>query len=112
MQMLNLEYVRGDSDPIVFELWSLLDESAIDITGRTFLLTVDPEENPASPSGNLFQLTGAAITAADGTLQFPITTTQSNQTPGTYYYDIQMTTSSKLMTIAKGKFVIVQDITK
>ena len=103
---------RGDTFPHTFALKDSAG-SAIDITGFTFLMTVDPSEEPTDATGNLFQLTGVITNAAGGLFQFAPTTVQANQTPNEYYYDVQMVDGSgALRTILKSTYTFTQDITK
>ena len=109
---VDISRVRGDTYPFVFTVQDS-DGSAIDITGFTFTLTVDPEESPVDAANNLFALTGSVLVGADGTVEFQPTTEQSDQEPAGYYYDLQMTDlSTDIRTIAKGAWTVVQDITK
>lgn len=102
---------RGDTAPDTGA--ATLDGVALDVTGCSFILTVDPAKAPTSAATNLFSLPGTLVNSATGEIKFPITETQSDQTPGTYYYDIQMTDSAGLTrTIALDKYIIKQDITK
>jgi len=84
----------------------------IDISGTSFLLTVDPSAEPADDSANLYQITGSIINAAAGTVGFTPSSLQSAAAAGEYYYDIQWTNGSTIRTIMKGKWTIRQDITK
>ena len=109
---IDLTRKRGDT---YADLFTLVDEdaAAVDITGRTYLLTVDPEPNPGDAVNNLFQLTGSIVSAPAGTVEFAPSAGQSDQTPADYYYDIQQTDAGgKIRTIATGKYSISQDITK
>ena len=109
---LDIYRARGDTFPFILTVVDS-DGTAIDITSATFLLTVDLLENPTDASQKLFQVVGAIVVAASGTVKFTLTEPNSDQTPLTYYYDIQMTdAASKVRTIAKGSWVVSQDITK
>jgi hypothetical protein len=102
---------RGDTNPDTG--FAAIGGVAIDITGCSFILTVDPEKAPADATNNLFALTGVIVDAPTGEVKFPITDLQANQTPGTYYYDIQMIDSGgEKRTIALDKYTFKQDITK
>jgi hypothetical protein len=104
---------RGDTFP---EQFVLSDGSgvAIDITGFTFLLTVDPAPDPTDALANLFQITGSiVIPATNGTVEFAPSVMDSDQVPNTYFYDIQMTDAGgAVRTIVKGKWIVQQDVTK
>jgi len=87
--------------------------SPLDITGYVFTLTVDPNRYPTDNTTKLFQLDGIITDAVNGVVEFAPTSVQADQTPGTYWYDIQMVdTATKKRTIASGKYKFVQDITK
>ena len=83
------------------------------VTGCSFVLTVDPSKAPADATANLFSLTGTLVTPLTGEITFPITAEQADQVPGTYYYDIALVDAvGKKLTIALDKFKFVQDIGK
>lgn len=104
---------RGDSVAFTFTLKTGNPALAIDITGSTFLLTVDPEPNPADAVNNLFQLAGTLTNPTGGVVQFQPTPVDLDQTPGVYFHDVQWTDSSgAIRTIAAGEFEIQQDVTK
>ncbi len=85
----------------------------IDITGFSFLLTVDIDPDPTDASNNLFQLTGSITDATGGVVDFSPSAVESDQTPDVYFYDIQQTDGGgKIRTIATGQYEITQDVTK
>lgn len=103
---------RGDTFPDQFTLKDAAGV-VIDITGFSFLLTVDPSPTPSDALGNLFQLTGTITDAANGVVEFAPSAVQSDQTPSTYFYDIQWTDGAgAIRTIIVGEYIITQDITK
>lgn len=102
---------RGDTVPIAGVV--NLNDLPLNVTGCSFVLTVDPSKTPADATSNLFSLTGTLVTPLTGEITFPITAEQADQTPATYYYDIQLVDAlGHKKTIALDKFVIRQDITK
>ena len=108
---LNITRRRGDTFPIQLVVTS--DGAAYSITSCTFLLTVDPAPNPTTSGNNLFQVAGVITTAASGEFEFRPSAANMDLTPGTYYYDVQMTNASGyIVTLSAGKFIITQDITK
>lgn len=107
-----IERYRGDTFANVFQVKDSLGDP-VDITSYTFKLTVSSLRSPGDDSTQLFQLTGVLVQPLSGTVKFAPNGTQANQLPGTYYYDIQMTDSEgAIQTIAAGKYIIRQDITK
>jgi len=103
---------RGDTVPWTFTIKTSAG-GVVNITGFSFLLTVDPSEAPLDALSNLFQLTGTITDAPNGVVQFGMSAAQANQVPGVYYYDLQMTDgAAKLRTVARGQFEFRQDVTK
>ena len=105
---------RGDSFPDEFVLFTDAAKTMpLDITGFSFILTVDPEEAPADASNNIFQLTGTITDATNGKVEYAPTAVESDVTPKLYYFDIQMTDAAlAIRTIIVGDYDITQDITK
>ncbi len=102
---------RGDTFPITF---TIKDSAGVvvDITGFTYLLTVDPEEEPIASGNNLFQLTGVVPTGTDGKVTFTLSIGEADNL-GEFFYDIQQTDgASALRTVVKSDWVFEQDITK
>ena len=101
---------RGDTFP--FDITFTLEGGGnLPTTGNTFLLTVDPSPAPADAVNNLFQNT--PTTPSDGVVRVTLSAAEADQTPGTYFYDLQMTSGgTSVRTIAKGQWVVEQDVTK
>jgi len=103
---------RGDTKPIAFKFWA--DKSAgipLDISLFSFILTVDPSKAPVDATNNLFSLVGEIY--AEGSVRFLPTALQMDITPGTYFYDLQVTDAEGFIGTEKlDKFKVSQDITK
>jgi hypothetical protein len=85
----------------------------VDISGFSFKLTVNSERDPTDQVNEQFSITGVIGNPTGGLVSFAPTTTNTNITPGTYFYDIEQTDgASAIKTLIKGKALIVQDITK
>ena len=109
---IDLCITRGDTTPWTFTVKDSAG-AVVDITGFTYLLTVDPSDEPTGSGNNLFQLTGTVAVGTDGVVQFQLSVSLSNQTPDEYFYDLQQTDGAlKVRTIANGGFEFKQDITK
>lgn len=105
--------VRGDSPIVPIKI----TDSAgviIDITGYSFVLTVDPSPVPANDTNNLFQVAiSALVDGTSGIVQVPLSSANTDQTPNFYFYDFQVvTTALSKRTLLSGTFEIKQDITK
>lgn len=82
------------------------------MSGCSFVLTVDPSKTPADNTTKLFSLTGVITDAPAGKVSFTPSAPQADHV-GRYYHDIQMVDGSGAKrTIAVGKYVLKQDITK
>ena len=111
--MTDITRKRGDTYADEFTINSATTGRPLDITGYTFVLTVDPEKSPASSANNLYQLTGAIVGAATaGRVEFAPSAIEADQV-GTFYYDVQMIDGAgRKRTIEGGKYKYSQDITK
>jgi len=103
---------RGDSDPKGF----IIQDSAgvaVDITGFAFKLTVNSEKTPTDQVNEQFSIIGVLTDASNGKVSFAPSITDTDITPGTYFYDIEQTDGAgSISTLIVGKVLIVQDITK
>ncbi len=102
---------RGDSDAKGFVVQDSAG-MAVDITGFTFRLTVNTDQDP-DPGTQLFTVVGVITDAAAGKVAFAPTVSNTDQSPGEYFYDVEQTDAGGLIsTIIKGVCEIVQDISK
>lgn len=111
----DIEWYRGDSYPLELTIKDATSGNAIDLTGYTFLFTVNSEAAPLDDTNQLFQLVG--VLDADPTTGKVVFTPEIADTAtaaiGGYYYDVQLSYDvNSPRTIVKKKFKIVQDITK
>lgn len=116
VSVANLCRVRGDTTQFTVTV-TTNGTTPIDITGFAFAFTVDPSEEPIDNTNNLFQLTvGSGLTITDGpngVLTIGLSPANADQTPGEYFYDLQMTDGGGLVTtILRGTYEVSQDITK
>lgn len=103
---------RGDTYADEFTVTSTTTGAAVDITGYTFKMTLDPSKTPTDATQNIYQLTGTIIDAAAGRVEFAPSSVQADHV-GTYYFDVQMIDGAgRIRTIDSGKYVYTQDITK
>lgn len=110
--MTDIVRKRGDTYADEFTIKSASTKLPLNITGYTFLLTVDPASNPTSSASNLYQLVGTILDAAAGRVEFAPSATQADRV-GSFFYDVQMVDGAgRKRTIVSGKYKYVQDITK
>lgn len=103
---------RGDTPDISYTI-NLKDITGSDIVldgTWTALFTVDTSPSPSTSDNNLFQLTGTI--AADNRVNFKPVEDDTNITPRTYFFDIQLSKGNTKRTVVEGKFRVNQDITK
>ena len=107
-----LERKRGDTAPDVINVTDLAG-NPLNVTGFTFQMTINTDKRPTDVTNQVAQIAGTISDAANGVVEFIWSAANADQTPGTYYYDIEQVDASGLVkTIAKQKYVIYQDITK
>ena len=107
-----IERKRGDNFPFQF---TLTDDTgtAIDITGFSFRMVVDPSPNPSDALANIFDLAGVITDAVNGVFEIRPTIGDMDITPGVYFYEVQMIDAgSNVRTIVAGQFTVEQDIVK
>ena len=88
--------------------FTLVDEDgvAIDITGGTITMTVKKLRKD-SPGDALISKAGVlGATLTDGKFTVELTATESNQNPGTYFYDVVVVLSSERNVAAQGRFTV------
>lgn len=103
---------RGDTYPIRIYLKDSTG-AALPVTGCSFLMTVNANENPDDIDDQVFQIVG--VVYGDGTagiVDFEVDAVNADHL-GKFYYDVQMTDAlNHQRTILKGAFRFTQDITK
>lgn len=108
---INVKRKRGDTDFEVFRVLTESDCSVVDISNWTdFFLTVDTLREPPDPFTSVEVISGVIIDGPLGRVGFsPL----GNLAVGRYFYDVQaLNDNGKKKTIAQGRWVIKQDITK
>lgn len=99
--------VRTSEEPEEFTIYSA--GAALDITGATFTLTVNPSQDGSEDDS--FSISGSITDAANGVVQFTPSTSNAALAAGTYYYDLKMVLSSVPSFPARGTWVILAEIT-
>ena len=112
---MEINRFRGDNKPFRFTLYSDKKNNVkLPLTGLTFRFTVNAEKDPETIDKQIFTLDGVNVDEEGGILEFRPTRTNMDIPKGTYYYDIQVTSTVGGYddTIQKDKFIIGQDISK
>jgi hypothetical protein len=103
---------RGDTYADEFTVVSKTTKLPIDITGCTFVMTLDPDKAPVDASNNLYSLTGVIVDALAGRVEFAPSDVQADQI-GNFYYDVQMfDAAGRKRTLDLDKYTYQQDISK
>lgn len=109
---MKIERKRGDTEADVFIVRKVRTGVPVNISGCTFVLTLDPEQFPADATNNLYAITGTILDAAAGTVEFAPSAGQADRV-GAFFYDVQMTRSNgRKLTVAAGPYTYIQDIGK
>jgi hypothetical protein len=110
--MTDFTRTRGDTYGDVYALTDTATGEPLDLTGCSFLLTLDRRRSPPDTSTQLYSLSGNVLDAAAGKVEFAPTASQANQL-GSFYFDMQMIdVLGRCRTLDSGKYRYTQDITK
>lgn len=107
----NIQRRRGDTYANVMQVKSATTGAVEDVTGRTYVMTIDTRRLPDDNSTQVFQITGSITDAANGVVAFAPSTLQADNS-GSYYHDVQQTDGSEIRTVATGRYTMIQDISK
>ena len=106
-----IKLFRGDTRDITVTVYDT-DGSVLDLTDYTMTITVKKDPNAADASAAL-QTTAVIASPATGVGVFGLTAANTNITPGTYSYDVQVNKSTRnVYTVLSGTFQVLQDITQ
>ena len=108
----NICVVRGNSPIIPVEIRDPSTGQLIDITGYSFVLTVDTKKNPTDATNRVFQVSVPALSdGSSGVVQIPISAANTDQSPGDYFYEVVMTTTApSIRSVLAGRFRVQQSI--
>jgi len=110
--MTDITRKRGDTYADELIIKSKATKKPIDITGWTFVLTVDPNQGPLDASSNVYQVHGVVLDGPAGRVEFAPTDVQADQV-GAFYFDVQaLDTAGRKRTIFAGRYTYKQDISK
>ena len=92
---------------------------AYSLSGLTLTITCNSSLNPtaaeiaAGTETEYWSVTMTTVSASLGTSTFALSAVQADMTPGTYYFDVESVDGGGLKkTLAKGPFIVQQDINK
>lgn len=106
------ERKRGDTVPFEITVKVRATGQPADITGYSFTMTADPEENPANGDNNIFSLAGTINDPLTGVVQFQPQEADVDYV-GDYWFDIEYRPPAGTKeTLVKDRILFEQDITK
>ncbi len=110
---------RGDTAPDkIFVTDPENNDAPLDVTGFSFRLTVNTEQDP-DPVGppiigsEIAAIAGTITNGPGGEVEFPWSAGDADQVAEDYFYDIEQTdTAGRILTIAKERYQFQQDVSK
>ena len=108
-----LKLIRGDTRNIQVTFKDT-DGSVLDITDCTVFFTVNASDNPLTDVDAVISKEVTAHTDAEaGISTIELTSSDTEVTPGSYYYDIQLKdTANAILSSYSSNLTIVADITR
>ena len=106
-----MEIIRGDDAD--FELtFKDIDGNPIDLTGATVFFTVKRHKTDSDTSAVLKKEITTFTLPLTGVALLELTDTETDLTPGSYYFDVQLKdTIGKITSSYSGRLLVFQDIT-
>ena len=110
---MHLKRYRGDTYKHLLVIQDS-NGNPIDITGYSFILTINKERDPTDGSNIVLTMTGVIEDAAEGKVALQPALNDINAADiGSWYFDIQQTDGAgDIRTLVKGRYDILQDISK
>lgn len=107
------ELIRGDSRTIKVTFKDA-DGALYDLTGATAYLTINRNGKPTSDLSAAVQITETNIeNPASGIVTFRLTPTDTDLTPGTYWFDVQLVDAeNNKLSRKREELTVIPDITR
>lgn len=109
----DIELIRGDSASIGFTITD--DGTAVDLTGSTVFFTAKPTlDADATDAAAVISVEVTSHTdPTNGITSIPLTASDTNVTPGEYFYDVQVKKAdNSIISIKYRKLEVVADVTR
>jgi hypothetical protein len=106
--------IRGDTRVVNCTFLESDGTTPVNLAGGTAYFTVNSDDDPASDTTAVIQKTATSFTSAStGQHTFTLSHTDTNITPGTYWYDAQFVDSvGNYLSSYRGKFIVQSDTTR
>ena len=83
----------------------------VDLTDYTAKFTAKLKPTDTDEQAKIGPIDGTISTPATGVISFTLTSTDTNIPAGTYFFDVQISKTQDVKTVAYGKLYVIQDIT-
>jgi hypothetical protein len=87
------------------------DGVVVDLTDYDAKFTAKLKSTDTDAQAKIGPIDGTITTPATGVISFTLTSTDTNIPAGTYFFDVQISKTGDVKTVAYGKLIIIQDIT-
>lgn len=106
--------IRGDTRTVNLTFLQADGSTPVNLTGGTVYFTVNTSSDPADDTAAAFQKTTTSFTSATtGQHTFTLTHSDTNITPGVYWYDAQFKDSTgSYLSSYRGRFEVQSDVTR
>lgn len=102
---------RGDTRTLVYHFTDSAGND-VDISARTYRLTVNVLEDPGPSDTPEFTIVGAFVTdGTDGRIGFTLSPAEADRV-GEFFYDVEETAGGQPLTKIKSNWDFLQDISK
>lgn len=109
---MHLKRTRGDTIPFTLTIKSNNNGQPVNITGCSFIMTVNSLSVPIDLSTQLYKLDGSIIDVANGLVEF-YPTDQNANIVGSFFYDVQITDSyGQVYTATKDRISYSESLIK
>lgn len=106
--------IRGDTRTVNLTFLDSDGTTPINLAGGTVYFTVNSSSDPSDDTSKAIQKSATSFTdAANGQHTFTLTHSDTNITPGTYWYDTEFIDAvGNYLSSYRGKFIVESDITR
>ena len=105
-----LSMKRGDST--TFRITIQNNGAVFDVTGYSCKLTVKEQKSDSDANAIIGPITGVIFDAANGLVDFTISTSDSDVEPGSYFYDVEITSGGNTHTVLESIFTVELDVSR
>lgn len=86
-------------------------KAVVNLTDYDAKFTAKLKSTDTDAQAKIGPIDGTISAPATGVISFTLTSTDTNIPAGTYFFDVQISKTGDVKTVAYGKLIIIQDIT-